>query len=126
MGEKGTLTKKLMEANKDFEERLRTNDIRVGYDDEHDMLFITIGPPQEAITEEVSGRLHFRFDPDSDKIVGITITAFRKGFLREHQDFKRHFETVFERRRKIEAWAFVPQTEASHEASTALKGLVPA
>lgn len=126
MDEKGTLMRQLLEANRDFEERLRNSDIRVGYDNEHDMLFITIGRPQEAITEEVSKRLHLRFDPDTDKIVGMTITAFRKGFLREHQDFRKHFETVFERRRRMDAWEFVPQTEASQEASTALRGLVPA
>ncbi|MGB5932971.1 MAG: DUF2283 domain-containing protein [Anaerolineae bacterium] len=126
MDKKAVLMKKLLEANTDFEERLRNSDIRVGYESEHDMLFITIGRPQPAITEEVSRRLHFRFDPDSDKIVGITITAFKKGFLREHQDFKRHFETVFERRRTIKAWEFVPQTEASEEATGALRGLVPA
>jgi len=118
--------KKLLEANRDFEERLRNSDIRVGYDDEHDMLFITIGRPQEAITEEVSKRLHFRFDPDTDKIVGMTITAFKKGFLREHQDFRKHYETVFERRKRIESWEFMPQTQASREATTALRGLVPA
>lgn len=126
MDQKTTLIDELLEANKDFEERLRNSDIRVGYDSEHDMLFITIGRPQEAITEEVSKRLHLRFDPESDKIVGMTITAFRKAFLRDNPDFRRHFETVFASRRRIDAWEIAPGTEASEKASSALRELVPA
>jgi len=116
----------LLEANKDLEERLRTTDVRVGYDREHDMLLITIGEPQEAITEEVSRGLYVRVDPDTEKIVGMTITAFRRGFLSEHQDFKKHFETVFDRPRMVETWDLLPQTEASKRASAALSALLPA
>ncbi len=116
----------LLEANKDLEERLRTSDVRVGYDREHDMLLITIGEPQEAITEEVSKGLYVRVDPDTDKIVGMTITSFEKGFLREHPDFRKHFETVFGPPTMIETWEVVPNTKASEQASVALRTLIPA
>lgn len=126
MDQKTTLIEELLEANKDFEERLRNSDIRVDYDSEHDMLFITVGRPQEAITEEVSKRLHVRFDPESDKIVGMTITAFRKAFLRDNPEFRKHFDTVFGKPRRTEAWEVMPRTEASERASGALRGLMPA
>jgi uncharacterized protein YuzE len=116
----------LLEANKDLEERLRTSGIRVGYDREHDMLLITIGEPQEAITEEVSKGLYVRVDPETEKIVGMTITSFEKGFLGEHPDFRRHFDTVFGAPRMIETWEVVPRTKASEQASIALRALVPA
>jgi len=120
------LTKNLLEANSDLEERLRKSEFKVGYDSEHDMLLVTIGAPQEALTEQVSKRLYVRVDPETDKIVGMTITSFRGGFLREHADFRKHFETVFAPRGSIDAWEFVPQTQGAEEASAALRGLVPA
>ena len=126
MDDNAALVKDLLEANKDLEERLRASEFRVGYDSEHDMLLITIGKPQEAITEQVSKSLYVRFDPETDKIVGMTITSFKKGFLREHADFRKHFDTVFAPGRRIDAWEFVPRTQASEDASTALRHLVPA
>jgi hypothetical protein len=126
MDNNARLVKDLLEANNDLEERLRKSEFKVGYDNEHDMLLVTIGAPQEAITEQVSKRLYVRFDPETDRIVGMTITSFRKGFLRENADFRKHFETVFAPRRSIDSWEFVPQTQGSEEASTALRGLVPA
>ena len=56
-------------------------DISVMYDSDHDLLFITIGEPQRAITDEVAERIHFRYSVESDKLCGIVITSFRKGFL---------------------------------------------
>ena len=126
MGQQIEMIQELLHTNKDLEERLRNSPIKVAYDDEHDMLFITIGSPREAVMVEVDKRLHFRVDPETDQIIGMTITAFRKGFLSEHQDFKKHFETVFERPRMVETWELLPQTEASKRASTALSALLPA
>jgi site-specific recombinase len=125
MGEQIQVIQELLQANKDLEERLRNSPIKVAYDDEHDMLFITIGSPREAVMVEVDKRLHFRVDPETDQIIGMTITAFRKGFLSEHRDFKKHFDTVFARPR-MEIWEVVPHTEASRQASSALRALVPA
>jgi len=55
--------------------------IKIDYDDEHDMLFITVGKPREAVTWDIGQRIHMRTDPDTCEIVGVTITAFAKGFL---------------------------------------------
>jgi len=125
MGEQTQMIQELLQANKDFEDRLRNSEIKVAYDNEHDMLFITLGPPREGVMVEVAKRLHLRVDPETDQIIGMTITAFKKGFLREHRDFKKHFDTVFARP-KMEIWEVVPHTEASKQASIALRALVPA
>lgn len=91
-------SQELLEANEDFDERLRKSPVTIAYDAEHDMLLVTIGSAQEAITEQIDDRLHARIDPDSLKIVGFTITAFKRGFLREHADLRKGFETVFSAR----------------------------
>ncbi len=116
----------LLEANEDFEERLRKSPVTIAYDAEHDMLLVTIGSPQEAITEQIDDRLYARIDPDSSKIVGFTITAFQKGFLREHADLRKGFETVFERPARLRDWQIRPRTRASRQASEMLERLVPA
>lgn len=126
MDEEKSLIRELHEANRDFAERLRESEINLTYDDEHDMLFVTLGVPQEAVMVEVEQRLHYRLDPDTDKIVGMTITAFKKGFLRDNPDFRKHFDTVFGETRRTEAWEVMPRTEASERASSALRGLMPA
>lgn len=126
MDEERSLIEELREANTDFAERVRDSEINLTYDDEHDMLFITLGAPQEAVMVEVDQRLHYRLDPQTDKIVGMTITAFKKGFLRENPEFRKHFDTVFGKPRRTEAWEIMPRTEASERASDALRGLMPA
>lgn len=126
MDETVSIVKEALEANRDFKERLQTSEICVAYDDEHDMLFLTIGPPQDAVMLEIKPRLHIRLDPQTDRIVGVTITAFKKGFLRENADFRAHFNTVFGKPTRLEAWGVVPRTEAARKVSDALRGLVPA
>jgi len=123
---KAKATKELLKANEDFDKRLRKSAITIAYDAEHDMLLVTIGNPQEAITEQIDDRLYARIDPDSLKIVGFTITAFQKGFLREHADLRKGFETVFERPERLRDWQFCPRTRASKQASEMLERLVPA
>lgn len=95
MHKTAAIMRDVQEANEDFEKRLQNSEINVTYDDEHDMLLVSIGPPREAVMVEVARRLRYRLDPETDKIVGMTITAVRKGFLRDSPDFKAHFETLF-------------------------------
>lgn len=53
------LSPEVMEANADFNERLRSHaeDIEVSYDPEADLLFLTMGVPQEAVMEPTSDEL---------------------------------------------------------------------
>lgn len=68
----------------------------VFYDEITDILMINFKQPQEAITDQVGDRIHIRFDPVTNEPVGLVITAFKKGFLQEHPDLAKAFET-FER-----------------------------
>jgi hypothetical protein len=60
-------------ANRDLALRLTTLSVQVRHDRDDDTFVLTIGEPQEAITESVRNRLFYRLDPDTLKIVGIEI-----------------------------------------------------
>ncbi len=60
-------------ANRDLRSRLTELSVRVLHDRDDDTFILTIGEPQEAITESVRNRLYYRLDPDTLKIVGIEI-----------------------------------------------------
>ena len=55
-------------------------EIRMVYDDEGDILDISIGEPEEAISKEVEDDLFLRINPISGEIVGFSILNFRKWF----------------------------------------------
>ncbi len=55
-------------------------EIRMVYDDEGDILDISLGEPEEAISEEVEDDLFIRIDPISGEIVGFSMLNFRKWF----------------------------------------------
>ena len=55
-------------------------EIRMVYDDEGDILDISIGEPEEAISKEVEDDLFIRINPISGEIVGFSILNFRKWF----------------------------------------------
>jgi hypothetical protein len=65
--------KKIIAANWDLQDRLATESLCVTYDRDEDMFLLSIGEPQEAITESARNRLYLRVDPDSLRIVGIEI-----------------------------------------------------
>jgi uncharacterized protein YuzE len=65
--------RRLLEANSDLEQRIRTSEISAVFDLEDDLLAITFDKPQEALTLDVDGCLFFRVDPDTYKIVGIEV-----------------------------------------------------
>jgi uncharacterized protein YuzE len=48
------------------------------YDLDADVMYFTMGTPREAISEEVADGVFKRRDPQSDEVVGVTITDFAK------------------------------------------------
>lgn len=50
----------------------------VDYDPEGDVLYISFGPPQPAVSDEVEPGVYLRRDPDTDEIVGVTVIDFSK------------------------------------------------
>jgi len=64
----------VLTANEDLAIRLRELSLGITYDRDDDTFILTLGEPQEALTESLDGsRLYIRVDPETLKIVGIEI-----------------------------------------------------
>ena len=50
------------------------------FDEESDILDITIGKPKKAVTKELKNDIAIRSNPATGEIVGIVILNFRKRF----------------------------------------------
>jgi len=50
------------------------------FDEEGDMLDITIGKPRKVVAKELKNDMAIRVDPESGEIVGIVILNFMKRF----------------------------------------------
>jgi uncharacterized protein YuzE len=50
------------------------------FDEEGDMIDITIGKPRKAVAKELKNDIAIRVDPESGEIVGIVILNFMKRF----------------------------------------------
>ena len=50
------------------------------FDEESDVLDITIGKPKKAVAKELKNDIAVRCDPTTGEIVGIVILNFRKRF----------------------------------------------
>jgi uncharacterized protein YuzE len=62
-------------------------EIRIVYDEESDVLDISIGEPVAAISREVEDDLFLRVGVDTEEVVGFSILNFRKWF-RDARDTK--------------------------------------
>ena len=50
------------------------------YDREGDILDISFGEPQEAVSREVTDDFFVRVQPDTEKVVGFSVLNFMKSF----------------------------------------------
>jgi uncharacterized protein YuzE len=50
------------------------------FDEEGDVLDITIGKPKKAVAKELKNDIAIRCDPETGEIVGIVILNFKKRF----------------------------------------------
>jgi len=62
-------------------------EIKMAYDDVGDILDISIGDPEEAISREVEEDFFLRVNPESGEVVGFSILNFRKWF-KDSKDIK--------------------------------------
>jgi uncharacterized protein YuzE len=62
-------------------------EIKIAYDDEGDILDISIGDPEKAISKEVEDDFFLRVNPASGEVVGFSILNFRKWF-KDAKDIK--------------------------------------
>lgn len=56
------------------------NGMRIIYDDEADVLYVTFGTPKFTDYVEHSEDLILRLDPDTKRLVGITVIDFSRHF----------------------------------------------
>jgi uncharacterized protein YuzE len=54
--------------------------LRIDYDEDADVLYMSFGPPREAVGIEVEPGIVCRMDLDTQMIVGVTIEHFRARF----------------------------------------------
>jgi uncharacterized protein YuzE len=59
------------------------SELRLHYDQEGDVLYASLGPPQPAISDEVDVDILLRYCPPSREVVGITIMNFHRHFPSE-------------------------------------------
>ncbi len=86
--------------NMDLTERLFTEGVTIAYDEDGDTLFITIGQPHEAITEQIVDSLFYRIDPVTLKVIGCIIIGFESDVLTHNKLLKSLFQDGFEQLRK--------------------------
>ncbi len=56
------------------------------YDKEGDVLYLTIGEPQEAVSREMGNDVLVRVHPETGKIIGMTILNFASRFSNMEQE----------------------------------------
>ena len=56
------------------------NGMKIIYDDEADVLYVTCGTPEYTDYVEHSENVILRLDPDTKRLVGITIIGFSQHF----------------------------------------------
>lgn len=62
-------------------------EIRMVYDETGDILDVSIGEPEAAISREVEDDFFLRVKPDTGEVVGFSILNFRKWF-KDAKDIK--------------------------------------
>ncbi len=56
------------------------------YDKERDVLYVSIGEPQDAIADEIVDDIFVNLNPESKKVVGFTIINFEKKFVKNKKE----------------------------------------
>lgn len=85
-------------VNVDVLERL-AGGVTFAYDEDGDTLFLTIGEPVPALTEHLLYDVYYQIEPESLRIVGVTIVGFIRHFLANNEFFREALGDDFERLR---------------------------
>lgn len=83
---------RLLEANRDYLERIERDGLRAVYDGTLDTLFIEIGGPKEGLSEHLADNVMLRIDPDTLQIIGLEILDFLADFLPHNRLLKEMVE----------------------------------
>ncbi len=69
--------------------------LRFAYDQEGDVLEISIGKPRKAISNEIADDFFVRIDPKTRRIVGFSIINFKKKTSKKNGEFQVPIEAEF-------------------------------
>lgn len=61
------------------------NQLQYNYDNFSDVLYVSFGKPKKAISVETDDGFLMRYDPFTDKLVGVTIIDFRQRFFKKRR-----------------------------------------
>lgn len=86
----------LAQANYDLLDRIEREGIALYYNHEADTLSLVIGEPREGVTEPMIDDIFCRLDPESLKVIGVEIVAFRRDFLRKNKIARKVFSPVIQ------------------------------
>ena len=82
----------LLDANRDYLERIERDGLRAVYDGTLDALFIEIGGPKVGLSEHLADNIMLRIDPDTLQIIGLEILDFLADFLPHNRLLKEMVE----------------------------------
>ena len=57
------------------------------YDEEADVLYISVGPPQPAVGVDIGEGVVVRYDEVHNEVVGLTIIGLRERVVKELTDY---------------------------------------
>ncbi|MBL7131696.1 MAG: hypothetical protein ISS45_09915 [Candidatus Omnitrophica bacterium] len=74
-------------------------DLIYSYDKRRDVLYVSVGKPQEGIGDEIVDDVFVLLNPRTKKVVGFTIVNFQKKFIEtkknKHPSFRVPVKTEF-------------------------------
>ena len=73
------------------------------YDKEGDILDISIGPPQPAVSDEIGDDVIVRHHPETDEIIGFTILNFERRFEQHEKRYELPVMARFFTKEAVEA-----------------------
>jgi len=59
---------------------ITVGNLSISYDDSSDVLYLSVGEPRAAITQEDDEGVLIRKDPATEEVVGVTILAYGRHF----------------------------------------------
>lgn len=61
----------------------RPSDVRWDYDEEADVLYLSVGEPRPAVGVDIGEGVIARYDEERNEVVGVTLVGLRARLLRE-------------------------------------------
>ena len=62
--------------------------ISIAYDKKADVLYMSFGKPEKAVSEEVDECIFARYHPKKKQLLGFTVTNFSKKFTARRREIK--------------------------------------